>query len=175
MACGNHQLINHVDCVELFHIDTEQPVACGTKLDFALFYLAARHIIVFADRAQALGRVVFMEHSLLHFPDVQMLLAHGKQHRDILFRDDMSLAELCALEFALHNARQIVAQHMADRVFRFDQLHKLPPDYGCLSLFFKKDHVYFNNFQAAYQRFHPALSENKSKKSDILDEKTHCS
>ena len=64
-----------------------------------------------------------MEHTRLHLPDVQVLLAHRQKHRNIRLRDDVSLAELRALELAGDDARQIVAEHMADGVFRFNQFH----------------------------------------------------
>ena len=123
MPRGDHQLVDHVDGVELFHVHAEQAVALGAQLDLALLDLTARHMLIFADGAQALGGVVFMEHSRLHLPDVEMLLAHREQHRNVLFGDDVSLAELRALEFTGHDARQVVAEHMADGVFRFNQFH----------------------------------------------------
>ena len=123
MPRGDHQLVDHVDGVELFHVHAEQAVALGAQLDLALLDLTARHMLIFADGAQALGGVVFMEHSRLHFPDVEMLLAHREQHRNVLFGDDVSLAELRALEFTGYDARQVVAEYMADGIFRFDQLH----------------------------------------------------
>ena len=76
VAGGDHQLIDHVDGVEPFHVHTEQPVAVSAKLDLALPDLAARHVLVFADGAKTLGGIVFVKCTRLHLPDVQVLLAH---------------------------------------------------------------------------------------------------
>ncbi len=117
---GNHDLVEQVDGVQPLHIHAEQAVDLSPELDLALFDFAFGHVRVPAERGEPRGGVIFMHHAGRHFPDIQMLLAHGEQHRDVLLGHDMSLAELRALELPRYDAGQIVAQHVADGIFGGD-------------------------------------------------------
>ncbi|MPM62802.1 hypothetical protein SDC9_109680 [bioreactor metagenome] len=64
-----------------------------------------------------------MEHSGVQLPDVQIFLAHGEEHGNVLLRHHVALAEPGALVFAGDNLGQVVAQHMAHGLSRLDQLH----------------------------------------------------
>ena len=57
------------------------------------------------------------------FPDEQMLLAHGQQHRDVLLGDHMPLAEPGALVLTRDDLGQVVTQHMTGCMDGFDLFH----------------------------------------------------
>ena len=80
-------------------------------------------MLVAAQLTQALGRLIFMEHSLLLLPHVEVLFAHGQQHRDVLRGDDVSLAEPGILGDAGDDLGQVMAQHMAHRLTGFNEFH----------------------------------------------------
>ena len=104
-------------------IHPEQAVAGGFQFDFALFYLAAGHVLLSAESQQPLRRVVFVHHAGGHLPDVKVLLAHGEQHGDVLLRNDVPLAEPGVLVLVLDDLGHVVAQYLAHGVLRADQLH----------------------------------------------------
>ena len=123
VAGGNHDLILAVDGVEPFYIHLEQAVAVGDELDLALLHRRGVHVLVLAQDPQPLGRLVLVEHAALLFPHVQVLLAHGEQHGDILFRHHVSLAEPGVLGDAGDDLGQIMAEHVANGPPGVDELH----------------------------------------------------
>ena len=58
-----------------------------------------------------------------HLPDVQVLLAHAQQHRDVLLGDHMVLAEAGVLIFVLDDLGHVVAEHVTYGFFCLDKLH----------------------------------------------------
>ena len=64
-----------------------------------------------------------MEHSLLLLPHVEVLFAHGQQHRDVLRGDDVALAEPGILGDTGDDLGQVMAQHMAHRLTGFNEFH----------------------------------------------------
>ena len=64
-----------------------------------------------------------MKHPRRHLPDIQVLLTHGEQHRDVFLRHHMALAEPGVLVLVLDDLGQVVAEHMAHGLLGFDELH----------------------------------------------------
>ena len=123
VAGGNHDLIDAVNGQQRGAVDAKQPVAGGGQLNFAFFDGRAGHAVVFTQAAQPRGGVVFMQHARPALPDIEVLLAHGEQYRDILRCDDVALAETGVLIFAGDDLRHIMTEHMPDGVNGFHQLH----------------------------------------------------
>ena len=69
------------------------------------------HVGPLAQGAQDFRRVVLVEHVLIFFPDIDVLLAHAEQDGDVLRRDDVALAEYGVLGDAPDDLGDIVAQH----------------------------------------------------------------
>ena len=122
---GNHDFIQGVDFVKAFDVDFKQAVAIGGQLDFALLDGRFVHVIIFAQAAQDARTVVFVEHPCLLLPDIDVILAHGEQHRDILLGDNMALAKPRVLCDTFDDLCHIMAEHLSDRVLRPDLFH--PP------------------------------------------------
>ena len=120
---GDHEVLDGVDGDELFGVHPEEAVAGGFQLDLALLDLAAVHVLVCAQGAEPLSAVVFMKHPRRHLPDIQVLLTHGEQHRDVFLRHHMALAEAGVLVLVLDDLGQVVAEHMAHGLLGFDKLH----------------------------------------------------
>ena len=99
----------------------------GGQADFALFHLASMSAGTEAQGAEALRRVVLVYVLRPNLPHVQILLAHGQQHRHILRGDDMPLAKTRAFEYPFDDLRHIVAEHLPHRVLGFDQPHSISP------------------------------------------------
>lgn len=123
VAGGDHQLLHVVEGVEPLHIHPEQAVAVGDELDLPLLHRRGVHVLVLAQRPQALGGLVLVEGARLLLPHVQVLLAHAQQHGDVLGGDDVALAEPGVLGDAGDDLGQVVAEHMAHRVLGVYQLH----------------------------------------------------
>ena len=128
MAGGDHDVVLSVDGVEPLYIHPEEPVAVGDELNFAFLDGGGVHMFVLAQGPQVLGGLVLVEQSFGLLPDVQVLLAHGEEYRDVLLRDYMALAEAGVLGDAPDNLRQVVAEHMPYRVPGVNESH----DDGCL-------------------------------------------
>ena len=120
---GDHHILNGVDSNQLLAVDPEQAVAGGGQFDLALLDLAPVHVGLAAKGCHPLRRVVLMDHSGGHLPDVEMLLAHGQQDGDVLLRYHMALTETSVLVLVLDNLGHVVAQHMAHGIFGFHELH----------------------------------------------------
>ena len=123
MTGGDHDVLDGVDRHEPLAVHPEQAVTGGFQLDLALLDLAAGHMVVLTQGQQPLRRVVFVDHAGRHLPDIEMLLAHGEQDRDVLLRDHMALAEPGVLVLVLDDLGQVVAQHVAHSFFRTNQFH----------------------------------------------------
>ena len=80
---------------------------------------ARRFDLILADS----GSFILVEDAGLLLPDVEILFADGEQHGDVLGLDDMALAEAGTLELAGNDLGNIVAEHLAYRVFCFHQFH----------------------------------------------------
>ena len=132
----NHHLAHAVDRTEAGRVHAEQPVGLRHELDLALTNLRGAHAVVPAEGAEALRRVVLVQHPLPELPDVDVLLAHGEQNGDVLLPYHVSLAELGSLEpgrprrlVSLDYPRYVVAEHLPHRVLNLNPLHlcSLPP------------------------------------------------
>ena len=64
-----------------------------------------------------------MEHAVVVFPDVDVVLAHAEQYGYVLGLDYMTLTEHGVLGDALYYLRNVVTQYHPDRVFSFYELH----------------------------------------------------
>ncbi len=80
-------------------------------------------MLVLAQGQQAESPVVFVDHALLRLPDVKVLLAHGEQHRYVLPRDYVALAETRVLGNAGDYLGHVVADDAAHGLPRIYQLH----------------------------------------------------
>ena len=124
VAGGDHDVVCSVEGGKPRHIHLKEPVAVGNELDLTLLDRRGMHVLVLAQRAQPFGSFVLVEHAGRLFPYVQVLLAHGQQHRDVLRRDHVPLAEPGVLRDAGNDLGQIVAEHVPHRVAGVDQLHE---------------------------------------------------
>ena len=82
------------------------------------------HVFPLAQGAQPLCGFVLVQHSGSLLPDIERLLAHGKQNGYVLFTDDVALAEAGVLCHAPDDLRHVVTQNVADGLGRFDKLHR---------------------------------------------------
>ena len=123
MAGGDHDLLLGVHGDKAGGIHQEEAVDGGGELDLALLGLAAVHVFIDGESAEALRGVVLVEHAGGHLPDVEVLLAHAEQHGNVLLRHDVALAEARVLILVLDDLRHVVAEHMAHRVLGFDKSH----------------------------------------------------
>ena len=123
LARGDHHLVLAIHGDKARGIDQKHAVTGGLELDLALFHAAADHILLPAEGQKPLRRVVFVHHAACHLPDVEMLLSHAEQHRNVLLRHNMALAEARVLILVLDDLRHVVAEHMAHRVLGFDKSH----------------------------------------------------
>ena len=123
MAGGDHHLPEGVYGQELAAVHLQETVDIGDELDLALFHGGGVHMLPGAQGVEDLRRVVFVEHVFIVFPDEDMILPQGEEERDILFGDDMALAEGRALFFAGNNLRDIMAEDLAHGLLCFHQFH----------------------------------------------------
>ena len=123
-ARRNHHLTQAVDCAQMLQIDQQQAVYIRDQLDFALLRLGGMHVRSLADFPQDIRRVVFMQHVFVVFPDIDALLAHAEQNRDVLLCNDMALAEDRSLFYTPNDLGAVVAEHLPDRVLCFHQFHR---------------------------------------------------
>ena len=124
---GDHELVDAVHCLQPRGVDTEKPFARGGQLDLALLGRRGGHVRVLAQRAQAFGGLVLVEHARGLLPDEERLLAHAEQNGDIFLRDHMALAEARILRHARDDLRHVMAEHMTDSVDGFDFFHVHAP------------------------------------------------
>ena len=120
---GNHHLGRAVHGQQSFAVDFQQAVAVGDELDFSLFRLGAVDVLARSGLVQQRGGFVLVEDAGLFLPDVEVFFADGEQHGDVLGLDDMALAETCALELTGNDLGNVVAEHLACRVFGTNQFH----------------------------------------------------
>ena len=120
---GDHHLGRAVHGQQGFAVDFQQAVAVGDELDLSLFRLGAVDILARSGLVQQRGGFVLVEDAGLFLPDVEVFFADGEQHGDVLRLDDMALAETCALELAGNDLGNVVAEHLACRVFGTNQFH----------------------------------------------------
>ena len=123
MARGDHEPVDAVDRLQPLDVNAEEPVALGEQLDLPFLRLARAHVLVHAQAAHALCRLVLMEHAFGLFPDEEPFLAHAEEHGDVFLGHDMALAEAGVLHDAGDDLRHIVAQDVADGLGGFDFLH----------------------------------------------------
>ena len=124
-AGRDHHVAQGVDGAQALRVNEQQAVAVSDQLDFALFRLGGVHMLAETEVAQDRRRLVLVQHGLVVFPDVQMVLAHAQQHGHILLTDDVALAEDGALFLVLDDLGDVMAQHVPDGFFGFYQLHGL--------------------------------------------------
>ena len=127
MARRDHDLIETVHSLQPLDVHAKEPVEFRGQLDLALLGGAGAHTVALAQRAQALRRLVFVEHALGLLPDIQRLLAHAQEHRDVLCSYNVALAEAGVLRHAGDDLRHVMTQHMADGIDGFDQFHSKSP------------------------------------------------
>lgn len=127
MAGGDHHFSQGIDGQQLLPVDLQKAVDVGDQLDLALLDGGGMHVLVGAHVVEHLRRVVLVEHVLVVFPDVDVVLAHAQQHRHVLRRDHMALAEYRVLGDSGNNLRNIVTENLTDGFLGFHQLH------GCAS------------------------------------------
>jgi len=80
-------------------------------------------VLALAKPREEVRRLVFVEGVFVHLPNVEVILSHREQHGDVVLGNDVPLAELCVLAFAGNDARQVMAEHMADCILCVDELH----------------------------------------------------
>ena len=76
-----------------------------------------------ADLTQHLRRVIFMEHSLLLFPHIQVFLSYREEHRNIFFSHYMTFPEYGIFYHSRNNLGNIMAEYAAHSIFGFNQFH----------------------------------------------------
>ncbi len=123
MTGRDHDFIGIVQQVQTLDINQKQPVAVRPQLNFAFLGLRAGHMLSLAEICKTFGSFILVEGMFVPFPNEQPVLAHRQQNRNILFRDDVALAELRVLHLAGDNSRQVMAEHMPDRMDRLYACH----------------------------------------------------
>ena len=123
MDGGNHHLRGAVDRQQGVPADFQQTVAVCNQLDFPFPGLGAVDVPAGGSPVQQRRRFIFVQDAGLFLPDVEVLFANAQQNRDVLGLDDMALAEPGALELAGDDLGDIVAEHLACRVYGTDQFH----------------------------------------------------
>ena len=121
--CRDHHVPQGVHRPQPLKIHKEQAVHVGDQLDLAFLRLSCRHVRVHADIPQDIGRVVFVEHGLVVFPDIDRILAHAQQHRHIFRPDHMAFAKHRVFGHTADNLGNIMTQDLTDSVLGFHQLH----------------------------------------------------
>ena len=125
VTCGDHQIVDGIDCDQFFGIDLQQTVDLGIQLDLALFHIGPGHVVDTAEGSQPLGSLILVQHAFGLFPYIQVLLSHGEQDGNVLFRDDMTLAEAGILGNAGDDLRHIMAEYVSDSFFGLDEFHNV--------------------------------------------------
>ena len=116
-----------------YFIRQQQAILICHQLDLPLLGGGGMHVGPLAQGAQDFRRVVLVEHVLIFFPDIDVLLAHAEQDGDVLRRDDVALAEYGVLGDAPDDLGDIVAQHLSHGLFRLQQLHCVCPQFSWYS------------------------------------------
>ena len=62
-----------------FYIDQKQTVVICNQFNFALFGGGSVHVRALTKCAQDFGRIIFMQHVFVIFPDINMLLADAQK------------------------------------------------------------------------------------------------
>ena len=120
---GDHHLRGAVYSHQRLAVDLQQAVAVRDQLDLPLFRRSAVDIFACSGLVQQGSCLVLVEDAGVLFPDVEVLLADGKQHRDILGLDDVPLAETGILVLARDDLGDIMAEHLPCGVNSTDQFH----------------------------------------------------
>ena len=81
-------------------------------------------MLVLAELAQDISRLILVHLRRILVPDVDVVLAEREQYRDVLFLDHMALAEPRILRHAANDLRDIVAEHLPDCIDCPDFLHR---------------------------------------------------
>ena len=66
---------------------------------------------------------LFMEHPFLLLPHIELVLADGQKHRNVLFRHNVSLPENRILRHATDDLCDVMAQDRSFRIHCFDEFH----------------------------------------------------
>ena len=123
MARRDHELLHAVYALQALHVHGKQPVDVRDELDLALLGRRGVHVLALTHCAQAICRLVLVEHTGRLFPDEQRLLSHAQEHGNVLLRHDMPLAEARVLCHAADDLRHIMTQHMPHSLFGSDFFH----------------------------------------------------
>ena len=129
---GNHHFAKTVDAAQAVQINHEQAIYVRNQLHFSLFGFRSVHMLALTNGAQNIRRIVLVQHIFVVFPDVNMLFSHTEQNGNVLFLDNMSLAEHGIFRHALDNLRDVMTQHLSDCIFGSYQLHVCSP--SCSSI-----------------------------------------
>ena len=125
----NRDVLELVDGIEAVLVDLEDAVAGRDELDLALFGLRRRHVVVLAELAQHVSRLILMHLLRVLFPDVDVVLAERQQHGDVLFLYHMALAEPRVLCHTAHDLRDVLAEHLPDCIDCSHFLHRAQHSY----------------------------------------------
>ncbi|MPN13006.1 hypothetical protein SDC9_160326 [bioreactor metagenome] len=134
MPCGNHDIRQVVERVQMPHIHGEYARLGGEELNLAFLNIPAVHMRALAKRGQPPGGLILMQGVFVHLPNIEVVLAHREQHGDILLGDDMSFAELRVLGLPGNNAREVMAEYVSRGILGVDELHS-----NIIPLFFQKN------------------------------------
>ena len=77
MATGNHHLTKCIHCTKFFTIDLQYTVTIRDQFNLTFLHFRWMHVLTLADLPQNLCRLIFMKHTFLLFPYIQMFLTYG--------------------------------------------------------------------------------------------------
>ena len=127
----DHHVVDVVHRVKTLLVELKNAVDRRLQLDLALFRLARRHVLVLTKIAQDRRRIVLVQHPLVLFPHIEMLLAQPQEHGNVVQPDHIALAEPRALRPAAHNLGNVMAKRHTDRILHTHLTHSLPPFRRC--------------------------------------------
>ena len=75
MARRNHHLAEAVYFFQLLAVHFQKTVAVRDQFNFSFFDIGRMHVIVFTHIVKNLCRLIFMQHCIVLFPDVNVVLS----------------------------------------------------------------------------------------------------
>ena len=142
MTAGDHHFAQRIDTEKLLPVDFQKTVPVCKDLYFTLFDLGTFHPLTLAKVKKDLRRFIFMEHVLIFFPYIEVILTHGKQYRNIFFCHDMTFPEDRSLGLVFYDLCHVMAEYVSHGVDGFYFFHdslllsKFCPFYAGECLFF---------------------------------------
>ena len=113
MSGGDHDLIDLVDRIQTRYIHPKQSIAVSNQLDLPFFYFCWMHVCIFTYLTENLCCFIFMKHTLILLPDIEMILSQRQQHRNIFLCNNMPLPKCGILCYVLHNSCNIMTKNMS--------------------------------------------------------------